>query len=182
MTIKMNRSVATLFASALCCVLLAGGCEKKPEAGKVTDTTKRPTTDKVNDALKDAKNKAVDEAHVVKDKAADLADKGKTAVVDAAVTARDRIVEAADASYKEATSQLEAFRKNVSDVSDPAKKTIFQKALEGIETQYQSLGDQLTKLRNTPPADAPVAGTEFTAMVDRLTETIKSTASKIIGK
>lgn len=190
MAITMNRSAAALLASALCCVLVVGGCEKKPAAGKVDG---KSTTDKTVDAVKDAKDKVVEGAKEakdtvvegakeVKDKAVELADKGKIAVADAAAAAKEKIVAAAETGYKDTATQLEDFRKNVSDIHDPTKKTLFQKALENIEAEYKSLGDQLTKLRDSAPADAAAANAEFTSMLGKIRDGIKSASEKIIGK
>lgn len=148
--------------SVACAALALGliGCDKKKEP--VTGAPKTPGSETLkgaSDAAKDAANKA-----------------GET-IDKAAKEAKDKVVSTAQGLYDSAKKEFDALAAKVSGSSSP-EKPIWQKAVDGIKTQFSQADTKMSDLK-ADNSDWKKIGDELNALMGKISEGVKSLAGQV---
>jgi hypothetical protein len=144
-----SLKLVAVVGAGLAVALAGSGCEKKGDASKKT------TTGAINDAAKGAAG----------------------AVADAAARAKEEAVAAAQELYESTSTEFDALAAKVSSSTSP-EKPVWQGLVDGVKAQ---LGEAKTKLESMRDenADWKKLSTEFSALMTKIGDGIKSLASQV---
>lgn len=167
--------------------LIAGGCEKKPDATSALDQAKQ-ATQAAADKAKDAAKSAGDAAKAAGDKAAAAATDASKAAGDAAKAAGDKAkdmgnaaIEAAKAPLKNlmdtAKTKLDGLVKGGASLTGD-KKGEFDKAVTGIQSTFGDLTKGFDGLKDLKLDTLTTKVKEMTTKGEGLLKSINDTAAK----
>jgi ElaB/YqjD/DUF883 family membrane-anchored ribosome-binding protein len=181
-----------LLAAALMGAMAMVGCEDKKNdpgnaAKNAADNAKSSAKD-AGSAMKDAADKAADAAKDAANKGAaaakDSADKMKDAAKDSADKMKDATKDMASALKTEVNTMVDKIKSQMSSLTKGAdsvpadKKADYAKAMDGLNSDFKSVQDAVTKMGTQTGDSAMKALGDIKTMGAKLLDNIKMTADK----